>query len=235
MKEISVLKAASIFGVSTLYFYSLLFTLRPWLHMQFSFHPALYWFITGYALFIPLCVAALLGARREGNRSLREMLRALNVRPMTKRDWGYALVVTLTLFVCSGIIMALSTFISNTYGIAQLNTTPWFMEFRPFEGTERLLLLVWLPMFFFNIVGEELLWRGYLQARMRGEYAWLLCGFFWLVFHLPFGFDLLVMLMPIIILLPYAFHKTRNTLVGIFIHAVYNGPTFILLALGILQ
>lgn len=60
-------------------------------------------------------------------------------------------------------------------------------------------------MFFFNIVGEELLWRGYVQARLTHKQAWILCSLFWFFFHLPFGFDLLVMLLPVIIVIPYVF------------------------------
>lgn len=102
----------------------------------------------------------------------------------------------------------------------------------PFQGTEKLLLLVWLPMFFFNIAGEEILWRGYIQTRLKGKYNWLLCSLLWLLFHLPFGLDLMIVLVPVVILIPYAFYKTQNTLVGIFIHGIFNGPMFIAVALG---
>ena len=106
------------------------------------------------------------------------------------------------------------------------------MEMQPLQGVERLLLLIWFPMFFFNIVGEEILWRGYLQKMLAVKYAWPLCSLLWLMFHLPFGIDLMIMLIPIIIIVPFAFHKTQNTLVGVFIHGVYNGPIFVAVALG---
>lgn len=38
-----------------------------------------------------------------------------------------------------------------------------------------------------------------------------------------------------VIVLPCAAHKTRNTTVGIAIHALYNGPTFVLIALGLIR
>ena len=53
-------------------------------------------------------------------------------------------------------------------GTRPLNPTPWFMAFEPFVGSERLLLLVWLPMFTLNILGEELMWRGYIQIQAGG-------------------------------------------------------------------
>ena len=109
------------------------------------------------------------------------------------------------------------------------------MSFEPFTGAERLLLLVWLPMFAMNILGEELLWRGYIQNRLRGQFSWLAVSLLWLVFHAPFGSDLMIMLLPIFVILPYAVYKTGNTSVGIVIHALYNGPTFILLGLGLIR
>jgi len=108
-------------------------------------------------------------------------------------------------------------------------------EMRPFQGIEKLLLLVWFPMFFFNIVGEEILWRGYIQNRMRGKYTWLLCSFLWSVFHIPFGFDIIIMTLPALLIIPYIFYKRNNTLIAILIHGVYNGPLFILIALGLMK
>ena len=109
------------------------------------------------------------------------------------------------------------------------------MEMKPFQGIEKLFLFIWLPMFFFNIVGEEILWRGYIQTRLSAKYSWLLCSLLWMIFHLPFGIDLIIMLIPVIIIIPYAFYKTQNTLVGIFIHGIYNGPLFVAVALGLIK
>jgi membrane protease YdiL (CAAX protease family) len=231
-KKITPFKAASIFLVFTLYFYLLLFTLLPFLKSHFSLNPALYWFVTGYFLFIPLFVAALVMVKGEGARGFRQILAALHIKPFAKKDWQYAAGGLLLGFILTGLIFGVSFLLHKFYGLAMLNTTPWFMEMQPFRGVEKLLLLVWLPMFFFNIVGEEILWRGAIQSRLRGKHSWLLCSLLWLLFHLPFGADLMVMLVPVIIIVPYAFHKTGNTLVGVFIHGVYNGPMFVAVALG---
>ena len=56
-----------------------------------------------------------------------------------------------------------------------------------------------------------------------------------MIFHLPFGIDFIIMLIPVIIIIPYAFYKTQNTLVGIFIHGIYNGPLFIAVTLGLIK
>lgn len=230
-KKIGILRAGLIFLGFTAYFYLLVLLLIPYLKANSPINPALHWFITGYFLFVPLFAAALLLARAEGHTTTKGLLAALSLKPMTRRDWGYALGATLLTFILTGLIMGLAGLLKRP-----LEPTPWFMAFEPFTGQERLLLLVWLPMFAFNILGEELLWRGYIQTRLeRGRHSWLWISLFWVLFHAPFGLDLLLMLLPIVFILPYAFHRTKNTLVGILIHALYNGPTFILVALGVIR
>ena len=234
-QKVSPLKAIIIFLVSTAYFFLLLFTLLPFLKSHYSINPALYWFITGYFLFIPLFVYALSMVKFEGNRGIKQILLALNIKSFKKKDWTYSIIGLLLVFIFTGLIFGSSFLLNKYFGIRLLTTTPWFMEMKPFQGIEKLFLFIWLPMFFFNMVGEEMLWRGYIQTRLSGKYSWLLCSLLWMVFHLPFGIDLIIMLIPVIVIIPYAFYKTQNTLVGIFIHGIYNGPLFIAVALGLIK
>ena len=234
-QKVSPLKAIIIFLVSTAYFFLLLFTLLSFLKSHYSINPALYWFITGYFLFIPLFVYALSMVKFEGNRGIKQILLALNIKSFKKKDWTYSIIGLLLVFIFTGLIFGSSFLLNKYFGIRLLTTTPWFMEMKPFQGIEKLFLFIWLPMFFFNMVGEEILWRGYIQTRLSGKYSWLLCSLLWMIFHLPFGIDLIIMLIPVIVIIPYAFYKTQNTLVGIFIHGIYNGPLFIAVALGLIK
>ena len=233
--DISLAKATLIYILATAYFFFLLLTFLPFVKNQFSFNPALDWFITGYLLFIPLFCYAVAKARQEGNRSFRQTLQSLNIKPFSRRDWKYAIVGLSLTFALTGVAFGVSSLLTRQFGIRPLTTTPWFMEIHPFQGRETLLLLVWLPMFFFNIVGEEILWRGYIQDRLQIKPAWPVCALLWMVFHAPFGLDLMVMLIPVIVIIPYIFHQTNNTTIGIFIHGLYNGPTFVAVALGLLH
>jgi len=235
IKKISPVKASAIFIGFTAWFFVLLFTLLPWLKQTFAINPALYWFITGYFLFIPIFGYAIIAARREGNRGIRPVLQALNIRRLSKTEWIWSIGGLVLVFLGTGVIFGLSFLLTEYAGIRPLSTTPWFMEMQPFEGRDQLLLLVWLPMFFFNIVGEELLWRGYIQARLHGKYAWLLCSLLWMIFHLPFGIDLMIMLIPVVFIIPYVYSKTGNTVTAIFIHGIYNGPIFVMVALGYME
>jgi len=224
-------KSILTFLTATVYFYFLLFTLLPFLKSTFTLNPALYWFITGYFLFVPLFITAILLTRSEST----DIFTRLYLKRFSKKDWQYAISGLLIVFILSGAIFGCSMLLHKYCDFRLLKAVPWFMEMKPFIGTDKLLLFVWLPMFFFNIVGEEILWRGYIQARLPGKYSWVLCSTLWMIFHLPFGFDLMIVLIPIVIVIPYIFSKTQNSLIGIFIHGIFNGPIFVAVALGLIK
>ena len=227
------------FGVPALFFWLLTNYLTPYLNNTIGIHPAMSWFITGYFIFIPLFFAALVFAKKEGSAtSFKTLLERLRLKKFTKKDWAWAVGGLVATFISTGIIYGISLFLSSKFGIPELKTTPSFMEFEPFRATERWMLLLWLSMFFFNIVGEELFWRGYILPRQElanGKYAWIVNSVLWCVFHISFGVELLIILLPILFILPYVVYKTKNTAVGIFIHGFLNGPMFVLVSLGIIK
>ena len=71
-------------------------------------------------------------------------------------DMGYGGIVAMLVF--TGLVIGISLILTKKFGIPALKTTPSFMEFEPLKAGERWMLLIWLVMFFFNIVGEEILW-----------------------------------------------------------------------------
>lgn len=227
------------FGIPSLYFWLMTKYLTPYLNHKVGLHAAMSWFITGFLTFIPIFLAASLFVWKEGNAgSLKALLLRLRVKKFSKRDWIWATGGLLAVLVLTGLIFGISSWLSAKLGIPALKTTPRFMEFEPFEPADRWMLLVWLGMFFFNIVGEEIFWRGYILPRQElahGKYAWLINSILWGVFHISFGRDLLIILIPTLVVLPYAVYRTKNTAVGIFIHGIFNGPMFILVSLGIVK
>ncbi len=235
IKSLTIRYVFLIYAFFTGYFYFLLYTLLPFLKKHCILHPALYWFILGYFLFIPLFLFAILAVQKEKKIENKKTIHLLNISAFTKRDWKYAIIGLICLLLLSGMIFFISHVFYKLFGFKPLQTTPWFIEFRPFMGLEKLYLFIWLPMFFFNIVGEEILWRGFLQSRIEKKRFWVISSVLWMFFHLPFGLDLIIVLIPTLIIIPYCFYKTQNTLVGIFIHGLYNGPLFIALSLGLLK
>ena len=99
----------------------------------------------------------------------------------------------------------------------------------------------WLPilgilvLFFFNIFGEELYWRGALLPRqilVHGDRTWLVHGLLWYLFHLPVYPWYLIFGLPITLVLSYVAQRTGNTWVPILLHGLANLP-LTLLVIGV--
>lgn len=111
------------------------------------------------------------------------------------------------------------------------------MTLDPLSPERYWLLLAWFPYWLLNIGGEEFFWRGVLLPRQEKTFedkTWILHGTGWAIFHIAFGWQLLVMLLPLLYIEPYVVQKTQNTWTGVFLHGVINGPSFIAIALGII-
>lgn len=100
----------------------------------------------------------------------------------------------------------------------------------------------WLPcvgmlvVFVFNIVGEELWWRGIVLPRQElafGIWTRVLHGVLWAFFHIFKRWDVLNLL-PITLALAWVCCKFKNATPGIVIHGVTNGIALIPLLLGVL-
>jgi membrane protease YdiL (CAAX protease family) len=114
---------------------------------------------------------------------------------------------------------------------------PPFMSFEPLTPGRYWILLIWFPFWVLNIMGEEILWRGTMLPRQElafGKWTWLFHGMGWGVFHIAFGWQLLITLLPILFVQSYVVQRRKNTWVGVIIHGVINGPTFLAIAFGIL-
>lgn len=92
-----------------------------------------------------------------------------------------------------------------------------------------------VAVFFLNIVGEELLWRGVIwprQERVHGEHTWLVHGFMWYLFHLPFYPWFAISGLPQAFILSYLFQRTKNTWLVLIMHTIFNSVFYVIL-LGI--
>ena len=171
--------------------------------------------------------------RKEGGKFTKEtFVERLRFRPMTRRDWRYSLLALVVIgLLTSEIMIAMQVLFSD------FNHTPSFMTLDPLSPGRYWLLLAWLPYWLLNIGGEEFFWRGVLLPRQEKTFedkTWILHGTGWAIFHIAFGWQLLVMLLPLLYIEPYVVQKTQNTWTGVFLHGVINGPSFIAIALGII-
>lgn len=231
--HLGLLPSLVLFGVPAL----MLFAATHWVIPRLTARGVdslLAWFLAGGLLvFAPLLAAALIAAARASpGAGWRTRLGRLRVRPMRGRDWriaGLALLITYAL----------------TAAMQQLGAAFWpslpphppFMEVKPLAAAQWYVFLAWVPFFFANIVGEELWWRGIIQTRQEpvfGPATWLVQGTLHFLFHLSFGLGILLVVWPITFAIPWAVQRTRNTSVGIVLHAGVNGPGFLAVTLGLL-
>lgn len=167
LKPISTTGELLLFGIPSVAFVLVCRLLIPELNQKYGLHPALSWFIGALLIFLPLFLLAFYLVRRDGYTSKQEILGRLRLQKMSSRDWKFTLLSTLAILLLTGTIMGISKFLHTQFGIPEIETTPSVIDFEPFRGNERFLLLVWLVMFFFNIFGEELMWRGYILPRQE--------------------------------------------------------------------
>ncbi len=199
--------------------------------------PMFAWYTAGLAVFIPLFIAAVVRAGREMGTSTRAS--RLWLRRPSRSDLASTGVALLVVIVASGILFGGAGLIARAAGLSAPGTQPPFLRgLDVTRGCGSLsMLAAWVPFFFFNIAGEELFWRGYILPRQEqaiGRWAWLVNGSLWAVFHLAFGWSMLLMLAPIFVVLPWLVQRRRNVWLGIILHGVYNGVPSLLLALGVL-
>lgn len=238
-KPISITKAFLYFAFFTLMLYIATRYFIPLLN-SFGFHPAISWFVSSSLMvFMPLLVLAITGVMKDLKTKNKKLIiqRLWLTRPNNK-DWAWALGGALLIVVLTAFIMLAAESISQTFFNKPFQTSPSFMHFDPLIPSQYWILAIWIIFFFFNIFGEEIMWRGYLLAGMSEKYpktAWLYNAIFWMTFHIPFGPELMIMVLPTFILIPYLVQKRKNTWIGIIIHAGLNGPGFILVSLGILN
>lgn len=239
MKPMRLGESVLLFGFPTVVFFIITRILMPYINSTFAVHPIVVWFLFGGVfLFVPLFFLAILLFKNDKYAfNLNDFVARFRLTRLTKMDWLWMLGGFIVILFLTGAIMFVWRLLSLHFGVRVMDTSAPFLHFEPLHGSQRLLLLVWLPFFFFNIVGEELLWRGYILPRQEmayGRFAWLINGALWFLFHICFGFDLLILLTPILLILPYVVQQRKNTMVGIIMHALVNGPSFILISLGLI-
>ena len=198
-----------------------------------GWEPLAAWFAAGSMVFVPLLAAALAGAWiAVPAPTVGAVLENLRVRRLSTGDWKLA---GATLLVTIGGMAALQAFNSAIW--PGLPPHPPFMQVQPLHSGQYYLLALWLPFFAANIIGEELWWRGFIQPRQEtvfGHLTWVVQGLLHGLFHLSFGFGVMFILLPALFALPWAVQRSRNTSVGIVVHAGVNGPGFLAVTLGLL-
>lgn len=236
----SKLKPLGVAGSFAIYFSAalLLFLLTkyaiPFMSSVTGQETVLFWFIiAGLGVFLPLIITGYFILKSEGCLLSKETLRdRLRFKKVTKSDLWWSFGGLLLVLLISGALMKLMVLL-----LGEFDHTPAFMAFEPLSTGRYWLLAVWLPYWILNILGEEFLWRGVMLPRQEvafGKYTWVLHGFGWGIFHVAFGWQLLITLMPLMFIQSYIVQKTKNSWTGVIMHGVINGPSFIAISFGLI-
>jgi len=234
IKKLGLICSFAIYIPAAILMYCLTKFLIPYLSKVTGQETILLWFIiAGLGIFTPLIITGILILRAEGFKiSESTWIGRLRFRKMSKSDLIWTIIGLIIVGAISGIVMkGLQLIIGN------FDHSPAFMSFEPLTKGRYWLLLVWLPYWILNILGEEFLWRGVMLPRQEiafGKNAWLIHGTGWGLFHIAFGWQLLITLIPLIYIQSYIVQKKKNSWIGVIMHGGLNGPSFIAICFGLI-
>jgi len=188
---------------------------------------------------------ALIAYRMEGNPFTRDAFsRRFRLTPLRGKAWGWVAAaviadIALYLFVYAAgkpILQMIYDAIPDPEILERiLGDSTTFVGF-PLSGNFW-LLGIFLIYYFFNVIGEEFWWRGYIfprQELVHGSRTWLVHGVLWAGFHLFSPYNAL-MVLPGALLLAWIAQKQQNNWVFLIAHATLNGLSMIRIISGILS
>jgi membrane protease YdiL (CAAX protease family) len=170
-----------------------------------------------------LLLAAVVGYRLEGNPlNLATFAKRMRLSSMTSKIWLWTIGSTLVFGILALLINSLALMIYKAIGLTI-----------PDLATGVMTIWMHVVVLFFNIVGEELWWRGYILPRQElahGKMTWLIHGTQWAFFHIFKWWAVPFMLITCQII-PYVAQKTKNTWPGMINHVIVNGVGLVIAAL----
>ncbi len=195
----------------------------------------LFWFIVaGLGIFTPLISVGIFILKSEGYSifSKETWTKRLRFTSIAVAQLKWSIIGLLIVVAASGLFMKGLELL-----IGKFNHSPSFMSFEPLTEGRYWLLLVWFPYWILNIMGEEFLWRGVMLPRQEvvfGKHAWLIHGLGWTLFHVAFGWHLVVTLVPLMFIQSYLVQRYKNSWIGVIMHGGINGPSFIAICFGLI-
>ncbi len=234
------------FGIPALALVAAFYAFRPWLERQG--YSGLASYLAALTVPLALMFAAALSAyhRFEGWPLTREAFATRMRYPRLRLSdifWGIAIAI-LGIVLGFGLLSQVSSFILRNgwvtlpAGLPALENPQVEMSLdllnRAAGGQIRgqwSLLLLFVVMYFFNMAGEELWWRGYILPRQElafGRFTWLVHGWMWAGFHVFKWWEILNLL-PVCLLIAFVSQKRQNNWAGLIAHMIVNGTGVLLI------
>jgi membrane protease YdiL (CAAX protease family) len=234
LKPFSWMELILLFGIPTVLNLIACKILIPLLDSEKIFPIEITYFISvGLFVLAPMFFGAIyLTAKEVKSNKLSAIFERMRIKRLSKTDLLWTIAGFIVLSFLSFLIAKLLLPVFN------IDATPFFFKNMPLNDNYFWILYVWPLFFFFNIFGEEFLWRGYIQPRqelLNKKYTWLVHGSLWAFWHLPMGLDLIISAIPILFLLPVIVQIRKNTTISIIIHFIFGAFGFLALALDLVH
>lgn len=187
------------------------------------------------------------------NRSFKGFKNRYRITRINAKDVLWGIGISLIGMMAMGILSNVTVKLITEGIIKVPNNLPLLMDPNPVLNRANLsrfvggdisgdwsIIFAYAIMLFFNIFGEELLWRGYILPRQEkafGNKAWIIHGILWTLFHSFKWWDMLGML-PICLLTGYIAQKRKSIWPGVIAHSITNSMglfLFIAAVLGLVK
>jgi len=192
--------------------------------------------LTNVMLFMLLAGLALTFYALEGRRlawsGIKDRFRIKNI---SRRDW---LLVLLGILIVDGTYIALQITrnpIANL--VPEWMKNPYRMDATVNHSGDFTGLALFTGLILFNVVSEEILWRGYVLPRQELQHdkkAWWIHGLQWASFHWFKPWDVLA-IVPGALVYGWLSTRTRSMVPGLVLHIGLNGLGILMFALEVFK
>ena len=247
IKPISIIKSSWTFLFSFLLIYIGLYVFIPILLSKEI--P----FLVGYLIFFYfpfalLFLMALVLYKKEGNNwNVANFKSRIRLNPLKMIDWIWIIGIILSFFIFNVILTPVANKVAQIpffsppeYFPVEINPNkiaiPGIIWGHNISG-QYWVIIAYFIGWFFNIFGEELLWRGIILPRQIEKYgskAWIYHGIIWGLWHFYWKWNFFT-LIPLTLLLSFAVYKRKNTWIGIIAHGILNLIPLIIIIINVIR
>jgi membrane protease YdiL (CAAX protease family) len=157
------------------------------------------------------------------------------IENLSRRNWG---LVALGVLIVDGSYIGLQVARQPIASLVpEWMKNPYRMETAMDHSGDYVGLLFFTGLILFNVISEEMLWRGYILPRQElqhGKRAWWIHGLQWTCFHWFKPWDLIALL-PGALVYGWLSTRTRSMVPGLVLHIGLNGLGILMFAFKVFK